>query len=109
MIFRAQLFSSVFFNFAYLESNFAERELHMPSRYWFVPRPGYDGPEIVLTHGRWTKSGRFLPKHVSLTGGPSRLSRTRRQRIRMVGDPSTDVREIYEMHMAQKRAAGSGR
>jgi hypothetical protein len=80
----------------------------MRARYWFIPRPGYDGPPIELTCGRFTKSGRFIPKNVSLTGGPSRLTRKSRRRIQMVGDPSTDVREIYEMHMAQKRAAGGG-
>jgi hypothetical protein len=74
-------------------------------RYWFVPRPGYDGPAIELTCGRHTASGRFIPKNVKLTPGISRLSKKARRRIRMIGDPSTDVREIYEMHMAQKCAA----
>jgi hypothetical protein len=72
------------------------------TRYWFVPRPGYDGPPIELTCGRYTKAGRFIPKNVSLTGGPRRLSKKPRRRVRMVGDQSTDEREIYAMHMAQK-------
>ena len=74
-------------------------------RYWFVPKPGYDGPPVELTCGRHTKSGRFIPKNVKLTSGIARLSKTPRTRIRMAGDPSTDAREIYAMHMAQKRKA----
>ena len=73
----------------------------MSNRSWFIPKPGYDGPPIELTCGRHTKSGRFIPKNVWLTG-ISRLSK-RRQRLPMVDDPSTDERKIYEMHMAQKR------
>src|SRR5262249_44716902 len=59
---------------------------------------------FVVMHAarRHTKSGRFIPKNVRLTPGILRLSK-RRQRIPMVGDPSTDERKIYEMHMAQKR------
>jgi hypothetical protein len=74
----------------------------MSNRSWFIPKPGYDGPPIELTCGRHTKSGRFVPKNVRLTPGISRLGKMR-QRLRMVGDPSTDERKIYEMHMAQKR------
>ena len=69
-------------------------------RFWFTPAPGYDGPRIELTCGRHTKSGRFIPKNVKLTSGITRLSKTRRTRIRMAGGPSTDVREIYAMHAA---------
>jgi hypothetical protein len=75
----------------------------MSTRYWFVPRPGYDGPPVVLGHGHWTKSGKFIPKNVKLSPNRiSRLSKKPRTRIRMAGDPSTDEREIYAMHMAQK-------
>jgi len=70
------------------------------SKIWFVPVPGYDGPPIELVCGRHTKNGRFIPRNVKLTL-ISRLSK-KRQRIPMVGDPSTE-RKIYEMHMAQKR------
>jgi hypothetical protein len=75
------------------------------SRYWFTPRPDYDGPPIELTTGRHDRNGKFHPKHVSLTGGPSRLNRSpyRRRNFKMIGDPSTDVHEIYAMHMAEKR------
>jgi hypothetical protein len=55
----------------------------MSKRYWFVPRPDYDGPPIELICGHHTKSGRFIPKNVRLTPGISRLS--------------------YARHMAQKR------
>jgi hypothetical protein len=71
-------------------------------RWWFVPAPNYDGPPIELVCGRHTTSGRFIPKNVKLTPGISRLSRKPRSRIRMLGDPSTDVAEIYAMHMAEK-------
>jgi hypothetical protein len=74
----------------------------MNNRSWFIPNPDYDGPPIELTCGRHTRSGRFIPKNVYLTG-ISRLSKYWR-RLKMVGDPSTDEREIYEMHMAQKRS-----
>jgi hypothetical protein len=71
-------------------------------RAWFVPKPGYDGPAIELVCGRHTKDGRFIPKNVKLTPGILRLSRRPRRRIPMIGDPSTDEREIYAMHMAQR-------
>ena len=71
------------------------------SRYWFTPRPDYDGPPIELTTGRHNKKGRFIPENVFLTG-ISRLSKHWR-RLPMVGDPSTDERKIYAMHMAEKR------
>jgi hypothetical protein len=72
------------------------------SRYWFTPRPGYDGPPIELTCGHHSKSDRFIPKHVRLT---SRTRVWRKSRTtRMVGDPSRDEVEIYAMHMAAKRA-----
>ena len=74
-----------------------------PPRSWFEPHPGYDGPPIVLTCGRHTAGGRFIPKNV-------KLSPIARKRIRsglMVADPSRDQREIYAMHMAQKRGRGS--
>jgi hypothetical protein len=58
-----------------------------------------------LVCGRHTKSGRFIPKNVKLTSGITRLSKMPRTRIRMAGDPSADTREIYAMHMAQKRKA----
>ena len=57
-------------------------------RFWFTPALGYDGPRIELTCGRHTKSGRFIPKNVKLTSGITRLSKTRRTRIRMAGGPS---------------------
>jgi hypothetical protein len=72
-------------------------------RAWFVRRPGYDGPPIELTCGHYTKAGRFIPKNVKLTAGPWRLSKPGRQRLKMVGDPSTDEREIYAAMMAAKR------
>jgi hypothetical protein len=78
----------------------------MTSRSWFVPKPGYDGPPMVLSCGRHTKDGRFIPKNVRLTPGISRLSRMPRRRIPMVGDPSQDAREIYTAHLVQKRKAG---
>jgi hypothetical protein len=53
-------------------------------KFWFVPKPGYDGPPIELTCGRRTKNGRFIPKHVKLTP-ISRLKK--RQRFPMTGDP----------------------
>jgi hypothetical protein len=77
----------------------------MPTRSWFSPAPGYSGPPIVLSCGRHTKDGRFIPKNVRLTPGISRLSRTPRRRIPMIGDPSQDARAIYEMHMREKRKA----
>ena len=79
----------------------------MTTRSWFSPAPGYDGPPIELTCGRHTKDGRFIPKHVRLTAGISRLSRSPRRRIPMVGDPSQDAREIYTAHLVQKRKAGA--
>jgi hypothetical protein len=75
------------------------------SRYWFVPRPGYDGPAIELVHGHWTASGKFVPRNVKLSPQRiSRLSKKPRTRLRMAGDPSTDEHEIYAMHMREKRA-----
>jgi len=79
----------------------------MTTRSWFSPAPGYSGPPIVLSCGRHTKDGRFIPKNVRLTPGISRLSRTTRRRIPMVGDPSQDAREIYTAHLVQKRKAGA--
>jgi hypothetical protein len=76
-------------------------------RFWFDPRPGYGGPPIVLSCGRHTKDGRFIPKNVRLTPGISRLSRMPRRRIPMVGDPSQDAREIYTAHLVQKCKAGA--
>jgi hypothetical protein len=78
----------------------------MITRSWFSPAPGYSGPPIVLSCGRHTKDGRFIPKNVRLTG-ISRLSRMPRRRIPMVGDPSQDPREIYTAHLVQKRKAGA--
>ena len=77
----------------------------MTTRSWFSPAPGYSGPPIVLSCGRHTKDGRFIPKNVRLTPGISRLSRMPRRRIPMVGDPSQDVREIYTAQLVQKRKA----
>jgi hypothetical protein len=74
----------------------------MSARYWFTPRPGYDGPPIELTAGWHDRNGKFHPKHVSRTGGPSRLGKRPRRRVRMVGDPSTDVREIYAMQSGSR-------
>jgi hypothetical protein len=79
----------------------------MTTRSWFSPAPGYSGPPIVLSCGRHTKDGRFIPKNVRLTPGISRLSRMPRRRIPMVGDPSQDAREIYTAHLVQKRKAGA--
>ena len=79
----------------------------MTTRSWFSPAPGYSGPPIVLSCGRHTKDGRFIPKNVRLTAGISRLSRSPRRRIPMVGDPSQDAREIYTAHLVQKRKAGA--
>src|SRR6516225_7442619 len=79
----------------------------MTTRSWFSPAPGYSGPPIVLSCGRHTKDGRFIPKNVRLTPGISRLGRTPRRRIPMVGDPSQDAREIYTAHLVQKRKAGA--
>ena len=77
----------------------------MTTRSWFSPAPGYSGPPIVLSCGRHTKDGRFIPKNVRLTPGISRLSRMPRRRIPMVGDPSQHAREIYTAHLVQKRKA----
>ena len=77
----------------------------MTTRSWFCPAPGYSGPPIVLSCGRRTKDGRFIPKNVRLTPGIARLSRQPRRRIPMIGDPSQDARAIYEMHMREKRKA----
>ena len=77
----------------------------MTTRSWFSPAPGYSGPPIVLSCGRHTKDGRFIPKNVRLTPGISRLSRMPRRRIPMVGDPSQDAREIYTAQLVQKRKA----
>jgi hypothetical protein len=79
----------------------------MSTRSWFSPARGYRGPPIVLSCGRHTIDGRFIPKNVRLTPGVSRLSRMPRQRIPMVGDPSQDEREIYTAHLVQKRKAGA--
>jgi hypothetical protein len=79
----------------------------MTSKSWFVPAPGYDGPPVELVCGRHTKDGRFIPKNVRLTPAISRLNRTPRRRIPMVGDPSQDAREIYTAHLVQKRKAGA--
>jgi hypothetical protein len=79
----------------------------MATRSWFSPASGYSGPPIVLSCGRHTKDGRFIPKNVRLTPGISRLSKTPRRRIPMVGDPSQDAREIYTAHLVQKRKAGA--
>jgi hypothetical protein len=79
----------------------------MTTRSWFSPAPGYSGPPIVLSCGRHTKDGRFIPKNVRVTAGISRLSRMPRRRIPMVGDPSQDAREIYTAHLVQKRKAGA--
>jgi hypothetical protein len=75
----------------------------MGTKFWFVPAPGYDGPPIELTCGRHTKSGRFIPKHVRLSPGISRLSRRPRRRPPMVGDKSHLIGDIYLAHMAEKR------
>jgi hypothetical protein len=40
----------------------------MTSRSWFVPAPGYSGLLIVLSCGRHTKDGRFIPKNVVRDG-----------------------------------------
>ena len=76
-------------------------------RFWFDPRPGYDGPPIELTCGRHTKDGRFVPKNVRLSPGITRLSRGPRRRIPMIGDPSQDAHDIYKMHMREKRKAAA--
>jgi hypothetical protein len=63
---------------------------------------GYDGPPIELRCGHHTKAGRFIPRNIKLT---PRIRVWRKPRsTRMVGDPSRDEKQIYELHMQLKRS-----